>query len=666
MTKFNFIFNILVLVGWLIAELFNIKCLLMGTGLLVLFLLADNLRKLFLSDKLDIWEIYLIDLVFYFFIIVPLFWGIGRLGIRYNEWWFFALDALFFLFNFWKNGIEKKQVLNFKNWLSKNYLLLLVLLIFVFLHKLFFVYYFTIPEWDGYSNILDIRKLLINWNFNFYRPFFNTSVMLMTLISKTDPYILCSTILVWIQSTLPIVAFLLIRNKKIGNLFKFIILTITISIPVLNMEIDIVRPQSILLMFLPVFIWLIIKYESKKLFFDFLLLILIAIFGLGYHELFLIIFLCLTTFFVFKSLVWFLKSKEKKNKLIFLLILLLIITLFFLLAEKVQSLAFFYSTIKKIYYQITNNFHWKWWFLNNYGSDGINIGWSGCQVIKYYAYYMSPIVAVILIWLILNFKKIGKEKFRLSIISVLFLLFSFLSMTEFLPRIGFILLPERCWIFFDIVLITFFCFLVEDIGNKKRRWFLFLILLASLIGIFGSVYIAKEKKSLTDKEEYKASLWIKKNTEKDACFVSQIFNNKMIEFFGERKMLVKDRSYFMSDQIITDLSILKDKEKILKNKKTALELKLKTIDLDKVDTEELTGEIYKYQVELTDLQNNMQLIMKEKSPQYILYSFRKFDNLYSQRSWWREVGYEGANLDKFNKNYDLIYNQDRIFIWKIK
>ena len=53
-------------------------------------------------------------------------------------------------------------------------------------------------------------------------------------------------------------------------------------------------------------------------------------------------------------------------------------------------------------------------------------------------------------------------------------------------------------------------------------------------------------------------------------------------------------------------------------------------------------------------------------PRYILYSFDKFDTLYSQREWWMLANAYGANIEKFNQAYPLVYHDDGVYIWKVR
>jgi hypothetical protein len=70
---------------------------------------------------------------------------------------------------------------------------------------------------------------------------------------------------------------------------------------------------------------------------------------------------------------------------------------------------------------------------------------------------------------------------------------------------------------------------------------------------------------------------------------------------------------------------------------------------------------------ITKIKNELNKKQIEKeAPLYILYSKNKFSSIYAQREWWLKANFYGANLEKFNNNYELVYNKNNVLIWKIK
>ena len=61
-----------------------------------------------------------------------------------------------------------------------------------------------------------------------------------------------------------------------------------------------------------------------------------------------------------------------------------------------------------------------------------------------------------------------------------------------------------------------------------------------------------------------------------------------------------------------------------------------------------------------------QQLPKMVGPVYILYSTDKFNTIYSQREWWKKTNFYNANLEKFDKNFEKVYQNDAVKIWKIQ
>ena len=163
----------------------------------------------------------------------------------------------------------------------------------------------------------------------------------------------------------------------------------------------------------------------------------------------------------------------------------------------------------------------------------------------------------------------------------------------------------------------------------------------------------------------KAAIWIKENTQIESAFVSQRSNNKLIVFFGERKIISPNSEFFLSDKIIKQDEVVTCDEQ-------------KTIEIDKARNnlmrfDIIYGNIGEFESIIKDSRSNIKNINKEcypkeiftYSPMYILYSEAKLEGLYSTRKWWRDINYYGANLEKFNY-FPLVYDAGGVKIWKLK
>ena len=195
---------------------------------------------------------------------------------------------------------------------------------------------------------------------------------------------------------------------------------------------------------------------------------------------------------------------------------------------------------------------------------------------------------------------------------------------------------------------------------------LWLLGIFCLIGISASVYVAWQKKSLVTGNEFKAVEWIRNNTPADSVFITQGGNGQMVNYFAGRKSYIPNSDYFLSDKLLDVNSLYLNYElEILNLDKTVAEY-LRNFDYKNTEISELNKFIaLKRGAYLSLLKNKEIQADLSNSPKYILYSFDKFNNLYTEREWWMKSNYFGAKLDKFN-SLPLVYNVDGVKIWKLK
>lgn len=542
---------------------------------------------------------------------------------------------------------------------------------FLLIHILSALLYRFIPEIDGYSDLIKVESILSSGFFDVsYRPLFSFLVSYIALISHIPPYFLFKLGMVFIQVTG--VYYLYQFTRKAGTespFIKYLIILSFISVPIINVEIDYVRPQIIFIFALLPFVYYLsegIEHQKKNLIFS----TLIATAGLFFHEFFGILFL-INALFITN---YFYKKLNTSKKTI--LFATAIIATFILLVNihHFSILLLFLGSIQQFIQLINDGLQWKWWFLGTYSNiDGNNLGWSGpMDVMKYYAYSLSPILALILlIYPVILWNKIKQsktihlaEKIALSILGI-GLLFA-----ELLPRINYPTLPDRFWPMISLSLLALVPFTFSSIKFLEKKFILYIVVTLLFIGISGSLYITKAKSGYTSEREYIASLWIKDNTPRDSLFITQGGNIPMVNYFAERKSLSPFASFFLEEDTEKSQPRVLKSEQTYENITTLLNESLKNPNDYYLNLLNANIKNYSEEIEEEKLIKNLEsprFRIPSNKDVYVLYSLDKFNNYYGQRKWWQVANFYGADLNKFRDGYDLVYNDsDIIYIWKKK
>ncbi len=574
--------------------------------------------------------------------------------------------------------IKKITAVRTVNLVKAYWPLILILFLYAILHIINYHFYIFIPEWDGYSDLISIKNVSeMNSLTTGYRGFFTVAVVIISKFSKIPPYEIFSFWFIVLQATLILVMYKFIRIYKIENKFhQFILLLSTLAIPVLNMEIDVVRPQTVFIILTPIYIYFLFKAIELKQYSYWLITTLIIIAGLNYHEFFL--FLLITHLVVLFTTLYkkYHLNGDRKDHLIFYMSFVIIFLLIVVFAQHFYFLKYLTFALKKIIRQISNIHQWRWWFLDNYAGDtsGQQLGWPGISgAIKYYAYYASPIVICTLISTVYFATKRQLKRTLLLLWPIGFLIIFLLLYCELLPRLNYIYLPERIWLIITILTITFIPPITTTIkkrySEKSFKIYLNIIIILSVIGIGGSFYIAKNKKALTNKNEYQAVLWIKNNTPTDATFISQPANKPMIKFFAERDFIPASINTFNNGNMLT-INKPDTHQTITVDLHNIQELLQATKINTPADLEKIIHTLDQIKTSIIQSQHNS--ISNKKNPTlikpslYILYSKNKFNNLYAQREWWLKTNSYNAKIENLNKKYPLIYNKNEVYIWKVQ
>lgn len=601
-------------------------------------------------------DIFLVGVGVYFFLFVPFFYIITKIGITSltlpNILLFLALVILLsystVLFN--KNFQYKTPLVTPSRPGYPELLVLFFLAGFLLLHAIHFHYYHFIPEWDSYTDILNIENNITTKTFHQeYRAFFQASASILSILLNANPYSLFIFFFIPLQGSMFLVVYRLFQRYQYTHLpSQTAIYFLLLSIPVLNMEIDMVRPQNILILTLPLIFYLSTLITKERLPLAFLTLCIITVAGIFYHEFFWFFFLLLPILYPIDPAATSYLLKYRKLRWSFV-----ILTGIILLALLYISPTLWNFTLRTLI-SISDISAWRWWFLdtyNNSANTNTQVGWSGpLNIVKYYVYYISIATLGILFLFIAKLReiKLTYSEHRWIFYSAA-LLATWFTFAEILPRLGSIFIPERFWIFFDLTVLFSFLLLILTLQQKLSKYTLLFIVFAGTIGIGGSIYIANAKKSLTTPDEYATALWLKDHTEYDALIISQAGNSPLINNFAKRELYTPKEIFFLDKESIplADSGRAERIEKIIKRLEQNPNSQTKHI------VAQLRSAIKQEQ----DL---------KKRPLYVLYSEQKFENLYTTREWYQRQNYYGASLQKFDKHLKQVYKNNGISIWKIR
>lgn len=574
------------------------------------------------------------------------------------------------LFSVWKTSSNRDCV---KSDSSNKKYVLFGISIFILFHVASTLVYKFIPEVDGYTDLLRVEKISDTGVFNFsQRPLFSFFMSYLTLISHISPYFLFKFGAVLIQTTGIYYLYQITIKANIQSSFiKYLVMASFISIPIVNLEIDYIRPNIIFIFaLLPFIYYLSLGIESSKR--ALLLSTTIASVGLLFHDFFGALFLINALFITH----YFYKNLSSRNRSLFLILLATCFLILLINIRHFPILPLFLYFAQQILQMVIDGLHWKWWFLNNYSNmDGNYLGWNGpVDVAKYYAYSLSPILGFALITFVITlFKKIwGRatlpqlssiEKVALSVLSV-GLLFA-----EILPRIDYPTLPDRFWPMTSLSILAILPFIISRSEFFKKKAVQKISLVLILIGIGGSLYIASAKGGYTSDKEYQAAQWILNNTPKNAIFITQTGNGPMINYFSKRDIIVPQSYFFLPDNALLQSKMIPKSGRLYNDITTLFNESLREPSDARLATLNTTLKKYHEEKEKEKLANDIMnpnlTIPPDKQNIYILYSQDKFNGYYANRDWWLTTNFYGADLNKFIDGYDLVYNDsDRVYIWK--
>lgn len=657
--------------GLLLHYLFDFHWLLYLAGFFMAFFISGLSINNLVFFKNDWFAKLITAPIFTIFFFMPLYWLLTALA-HYEINFFLAfmilivISACSFIITYKKND-PRNAIKN-----EDRKFIIFGSAAFILVHAATVLVYKFIPEVDGYSYLINIERNLSTGFFEaLSRPLFILFAEYLSVISFISPYWLFKFGIIVIQISGAYYLYQIIKEAGVKKSFlRYLILLAWVSVPVVNLEIDYIRPNVIFISSLLPFIYHLAKGcggSYKNLIVSFI----IALAGTFYHEFFCLLMLI----FLLYASVYFYKKLGNFYRLILFVAASIIAVAVLVNIEKFPSLQFVAQSVSDLVSTLAKGVKWRWWFLGCYlNIDMIDLGWSGMHnILKYYAYSVSPFLFLVLFFYPVSlFLRVRKNRCvnSIEIISISMLLVGLLF-AEFLPRISFKTLPDRFWPMIAMSLLVLSPFLLVEIKGISRKIIQASILLLLFIGIGGSIYVAKEKQGYVSEREFKASQWIKDNTQEDSFFITQGGNGIIVDYFAKRKFVIPYSSFF-AEKDSGDESQTKISKSAEIYKTTGIlfsESLREPSDYRLTALNESIKNYYK-EMEKERLAKNVE-IPEFKLPNnenlYVLYSIDKFNNYYGQRQWWRNVNFFGADLSKFQDGYDLVYNDsDIIYIWKKK
>lgn len=606
------------------AYLTNFILLRQAISLYLIFFLPGYLLTPIFFSKADKTEKFVLSYIISVFIVPLAGYLLALKGFSFNELsallslhLLIIILSIFFVISksFTKND---ESEIKRESFLS----LFIVLGFFVVLMSILLKIYPFLPEADPYY-FYPVIENLINTGIHpqiFYRPFFSFFIGYICLVGNFSIWIVMKYILAFLPIFPLAIFWEYARGKSSNYPIRIIFPLLFLSVPALFIGAEVIIPQIFFVSIFPICLYFLHKAIRGKLFMPWVLVFTLSFLSVKYHELGL--FLIAISAFSFPFVI---KIKWRNIKLPGIVLGLILTFVFFgIVMEFARSVL---KVAVDFFDLFGKDFTFKPWFLDNFTNiDNVTQGWSGIEVIKYYAYLVGSVLPIVLI---LGFSRtVLKKILRFEYIPFWVSFILFFLIAEVFPRFNTNFLPDRAWLFVTITLIFFSLpFLEKIVSQTPQKLFVFSIIILFLISFGGSFHLAYAKQGYVSQEEYAAAEYLKNNTPENSVIVSQQGNAVLINFFGKRKMFFYKPIFYVMDSV-----------------------RSQNLDALKEATNEFNKE-------------NSQI----DTPVYILYSFDKNKNLASQREWWRKANFADAKTAALSSSsyMEEVFNNGNVIIWKV-
>lgn len=550
----------------------------------------------------------------------------------------------------------KKTPLTFPSTINifqkKQFIYIIVAIIAIFV--IHFILYPFVPESDPYYYLNKVRELFVNHQMpaGENRPLFISFSWIIATLSHIPTYWTYKLMIPLFGLMFPIVTYLSIRKKTTNKVLITIATTFFLSFPIITEELLIPRPQSIFLVTLPIFLYLVSEYSNIKAKSSIYLLSVLFIFsllGTKYHQFFLFDIL-LVAAGILKYFWSEIRLKPGRSLGIFALLMIAI----YPYAEKSGAISMA-KGFSSVFSKYLLHPHFDLWFIDSYKNvDNIQMGWNGSNSLFYYGYNLGLGLLAVIIALFF-IKKRAKITSRESWAYWLCIIF-FFAIAEVFPRLGLAYFPDRAWLFLSVGLALLMPMYIVRLESIKKSHLIVIgsgVIISILLG-FALTYF---KQGWTSKNEYQAAQYLQENTPTNSLIISQQGNSPMISYFAERTHLIPDSNFFLDatgksrakyieqvmstpDKAATAQS-LHEKEATLDNIVKAIFSVKRNNEYDQLSAQAIFV-LKSAKVDLDKAYTGNYSKSTDVAPIYILYSYDKFDGLYGSRQWWRTNNFYGA------------------------
>lgn len=537
---------------------------------------------------------------------------------------------------------------------------LIVAFLFIAVRILHIALYPYVPEGDSYPLILKIQELQIQnliISPDISRPFFLRVFEFLSTLSGINPVNLFRFVAPSLLVGVSLLPVLWLRRKQASSLTQVVGGLLTISAPIISLEIDIIRPQTIAILFSATVIYLLALWRETKSWNLYVTAVVLSAFGFYFHELTIFcLFACLIV--VIPEYVRALREDYRKTLLWTGGIL---IALYPYLRPIIGG--GIVSIISTSIISLVKHPAFDPWFVDSYtNADGNNLGWPGYLAIVYYGYNFGCAIAIGLIATLL----LRVKEFRTNglVFSSLCFLIAPLLFAEIFPRFGFAFLPDRAWLFLSIGLAFFIIAYLPRFS--KRFQYVLLVLCVLSLGLGATITYLKQ--GWISSSEYRTSQWIKENTPESSLLYVQNASTGPLQVYAGRNT-VSGSDIFEKGEFVSwfEMDDLRRSEL-----ESDAEVGLQEINYSLKNSpfsEDIAKKINNYKGIYSLIQKNVDKSQEIDSPekQFIIYSEDKFSGLYGQRPWWRELNDAGVRLEFLNdvSKFKKVFSDGGTTIWEV-
>jgi DNA-directed RNA polymerase subunit F len=677
--------NIATLALYAIAQSLHITPLIAVLGFIsTLFLPGLNITSVFFRNSTYGNKLYISVIISIFF--TPFTWLLYQEIVHrpLNLYAYLLLPSLSVIFPFiyFKVGrpqfsLQYKQIFNF---FKVHWIFLIFAIFFVVLHSYTVSRSIVIDNGDT-NYFLDLAQTTIQQGAYEHLAIRPLSVLFLSgtsIVSTISTYNLSRWWFIFFQIIAFVPLYILTCKTRNSIFIKAIVLGFALAVPVINLEIDQFRPQSILFIALPAIIYFLGSYSKEKSRNYLFMALFICFTGLFFYELFAIPAIIVFLFVVFSYRKWLFAHPWKA-----IFLTMWIVATAYPYISNFRFITIFSSDIFGAFAnQLKENHGFRWWFLNNQQSVvGANVSWIGpLNVIKYYAYYVSPAILLVFALLLYQRKNFFKQYLYLRI--TLIFMAIFFTISEILPRFYIQYLPERAWLFFDIVALMIFPAILPPVVNSSRKIIkisiMVVLVLAIVGGVGGTIYISKQRGGLISQGEIASLSFFKNIRPNSAVVISQDGNTILIRNYAHQTPIMPSDDFFLNQDFqksqlytsIQQINSIMAQDYIDRDKKEVLRA---TQDFIASSTQEAHDHLTQsFQVASTRITNSK---LSELSPEskkevrsiYIMYSFDKAKHYLATRPYFVARNFFNAKLEKFeNPAFKVVYSSSSVIIWEIQ